>query len=96
MHETYVYILASKPHGTLYIGVTRDLVKRASEHRNDLHAGFPSRYSVHRLVYYEVFNDIKEAIFREKQLKKWNRKWKKELIERENPRWDDLYDQVVG
>lgn len=95
MKQSYVYIMASGIHGTLYVGVTRDLIKRVYEHRNDLVEGFTSKYGVHRLVYYEVFNDIKEAIYREKQIKAWKREWKKNLIKRENPRWDDLWDQIL-
>ncbi len=86
----YVYILASKRNGTLYIGVTNNLEKRVYEHRNDLIKGFTSEYRVHMLVYYEETNDINVALQREKRLKKWNRKWKLELIEKANPYWDDL------
>jgi putative endonuclease len=89
--QYYVYILASKRNGTLYIGVTSDLVKRVYEHKNDLVSGFTKKYHVHNLVYYETTEDIDSAIKREKQLKKWKRKWKIELIERENPEWKDLY-----
>ena len=90
-----VYILASARNGTLYIGVTSDLVKRIFEHRNDFVDGFTKTYKVHRLVYYEVFDDITAAITREKQIKKWNRKWKQELIERDNPYWNDLFDSIT-
>ena len=90
----YVYILSSKKYGTLYIGVTNNLIRRTYEHRNDLIEGFTSKYSVHRLVYYEETNSINEAIMREKQLKKWNRKWKINLIEKANPDWLDLYDGI--
>ena len=88
----YVYILASKRNGTLYIGVTNDLERRIFEHRNDLIEGFTKKYGVHYLVYYEQTEDIHAAIQREKQLKKWNRKWKLELIEKQNPEWKDLSD----
>ena len=95
MKHSYVYILASKKNGTLYIGVTSNLVKRVYEHKNNLVEGFTKKYHVHTLVYYEVFEDIEEAIKWEKRLKKWNRKWKIELIEKKNPNWDDLYESIV-
>ncbi|VVS99458.1 GIY-YIG nuclease family protein [Erythrobacter sp. EC-HK427] len=85
-----VYILASKPYGTLYTGVTSDLVARLWHHRNGEIAGFTSRYNVHRLVRYELFGDMEHAIAREKQLKRWHRQWKINLIESENPDWHDL------
>ena len=90
-----VYILASKPNGTLYTGVTSDLAKRVWEHKNDQSDGFTRKYGVHRLVYYERHMDMPAAITREKQLKKWNRAWKVELIEQRNPEWDDLWNEVV-
>jgi putative endonuclease len=90
MKTYYVYILASKRNGTLYTGVTSNLMKRIYEHKNKLIDGFTKKYNVDKLVYYEKTNDIKLAIIREKQLKKWNRKWKLELIEKMNPYWDDL------
>ena len=96
MLNYYVYILASRRNGTLYIGVTNDLIRRVYEHKNGLIRGFTKRYNVHNLVYYEQTNDINSAINREKQLKKWYRKWKIELIERNNPDWNDLYDEIVG
>ena len=86
----YVYILASKRNGTLYTGVTSDLIKRVYQHKNDQIKGFTSNYQIHMLVYYEETNNIEAAITREKQLKKWNRKWKLELIEKVNPNWNDL------
>jgi putative endonuclease len=95
MHNYYVYILASHRNGTLYIGVTSNLARRVYEHRNDLIGGFTKRYGVHRLVWYEVHNDIKEAILREKRLKKWNRTWKLRLIEEVNPDWMDLTEQTM-
>ena len=95
MKQPCVYILASGRHGTLYIGVTSDLVQRVYEHKQDLVEGFTERYSVHALVYYELFEDMLEAIAREKQLKKWHRVWKVELIERMNPEWRDLYADIV-
>lgn len=96
MRQSYVYIVASGIHGTLYVGVTRDPIKRVYEHKNNILERFTSKYGIHRLVFYEIFNDMKEAILREKQIKKWKRKWKKEFIEKENPRWADLWDEIVG
>ena len=90
-----VYILASKRNGTLYIGVTSDLVKRVWEHRNDVREGFSKRYGVHRLVWFELYADMPSAIAREKAIKKWRRGWKIELIEKENPRWDDLWGSIA-
>ena len=90
-----VHILSSKGNGTLHIGVTSDLAKRAWEHKNDLVEGFTKKYQVHRLVYYEMYEDMLAAIQREKRLKKWNRTWKTELIEEQNPEWRDLYDSLV-
>lgn len=91
----YVYILASAMAGTLYIGVTSDLVKRISEHREGVKSGFAKKHDVKRLVYYEQFGSIEEAIKRETQLKCWKRAWKIRLIEKTNPKWDDLYPQIV-
>ena len=85
-----VYILAKKFNGTLYIGVTSDLMKRLYEHRNGLMKGFASRYHIARLVRFEMFDDMEHAIAREKQLKNWHRQWKMNLIESENPNWVDL------
>jgi len=85
-----IYILASKPYGTLYIGVTSDLVARLHQHRTVAIPGFTRRYSVHMLVRYEMFGDMERAILREKQLKRWHRQWKINLIENDNPRWADL------
>jgi putative endonuclease len=95
MREYYVYILASQPRGTLYIGVTNDLIRRVNEHRNDLIEGFTKKYGVHLLVHYEQCTDVSVAIWREKRLKKWNRAWKIRLIERENPEWRDLYPGLI-
>ena len=86
-----VYILASKRNGTLYIGVTSDLVKRVWEHNSDLVEGFTKSYGVHRLVWYELHESMESAVTREKQLKEWKRQWKLELIEDTNPNWLDLY-----
>jgi len=91
-----VYILASKRNGTLYIGVTSDLVRRVWEHKNNLVDGFTQKYDIHRLVYYELHMDMEEAILREKRLKKWRRAWKIELIEEMNPEWLDLWPALVG
>jgi putative endonuclease len=95
--RTYsVYILANKLGGTLYIGVTSNLVKRIYEHRTEVVDGFTKEYGVHRLVYFEQYTEIEFAIRREKRLKKWNRAWKIRLIEEANPNWDDLYPQIAS
>ncbi len=96
MKSYYVYILASKKNGTLYIGVTSNLLKRVFEHKNGLIDGFWKKYGVHRLVYYESTENIQSAIQREKQMKMWRRMWKIELIEKMNPEWKDLYDELVN
>ena len=96
MRQYYVYILASKKNGTLYIGVTNNLLKRVHEHKNDLMEGFTQKYRVHSLVYYEVYGDIIDAITREKRMKKWKRQWKIELIEKTNPQWRDLYSDIMN
>ncbi len=90
-----VYILASKRNGTLYIGVTSNLARRVWEHRNDIIDGFTKRYGVHDLVWYEPHDSMESAIQREKQLKVWKRKWKLNLIESVNPRWEDLYHKLA-
>jgi putative endonuclease len=90
MKDYYVYILASKRNGTLYIGVTNDIMRRVGEHKHGTSDGFTKKYGVNMLVYLEWFSDINDAIRREKQLKKWNRQWKLELIEKDNPEWIDL------
>lgn len=87
--------MASRAYGTLYIGVTSDLIKRVYQHKNDLTDGFTKKYSVHQLVYYEVLDDMRNAIAREKQLKKWKREWKIDLIQENNPKWNDLFDAIV-
>ncbi len=94
MKQPCVYLLASGRNGTLYIGVSSDLVKRISEHRNGVVAGFTKSYAVHRLVYFELHATMETAITREKQLKKWNRAWKVRLIEQSNPQWRDLYEDI--
>jgi putative endonuclease len=96
MKEFYVYILCSKRNGTLYTGVTSNLPKRIYEHMHNLEDGFTKKYGVHSLVWFERHESADEAITREKQIKKWNRKWKLELIEKENPEWNDLYDSICG
>jgi len=92
----YVYILANRIGGTLYIGVTNDLVRRVAEHKSKIAESFTKRYDVVRLVYFETFDGIEQAIHREKRLKKWTRAWKVQLIEGENPNWDDLYPSIAG
>jgi putative endonuclease len=92
----YVYILASRIGGTLYIGVTNDLVRRVGEHKLKMAQGFTKKHDVTRLVYFEQFDDIENAIRREKRLKKWNRAWKIRLIEELNPNWDDLYPGIAS
>jgi len=86
----YVYILASKRNGTLYTGVTNNLERRIYEHKNSIIKGFTKRYKVHNLVYFEETNDVNEALLLEKRIKKWNRTWKINLIEKDNPKWQDL------
>jgi putative endonuclease len=91
----FVYILASKRNGTLCIGVINDLVRTVYEHKADLVPGFTRRYSVHTLVCFEETGDVEAAILREKQMKKWNREWKLSVIEKSNPTWRDLYEDIV-
>ncbi len=95
-HSYFTYILANKTGGTLYIGVTNDLVQRIWQHKNKLVKGFTSKYGVDRLIYYEHYSYIDQAIRREKQLKKWKRQWKIRLLEERNPDWLDLYPVIVG
>ncbi len=92
----YVYILASKKSGTLYIGVTNDLIRRVWEHKNGAVAGFTKTYAVHDLVHFEEFLDVRDALQREKNLKHWNRAWKVDLIQTGNPDWSDLYASIAG
>ena len=94
--DFYIYILANKPYGTLYIGITSNLIKRIWEHRNNVVAGFTREYHVHSLVYYQQHPTAESAILREKTLKNWHRRWKISLIEEENPAWRDLYDEILG
>ena len=91
-----VYILANRTRGTLYVGVTSNPVQRVWQHKHDLVEGFTKRYRVHRLVWYEVHASMESAITREKALKKWNRAWKVDLIEKSNPTWADLYDDIAN
>ena len=91
----YVYILASRKDGTLYLGVTSDLIRRVYEHKSKAVAGFSARYGVDRLVWFEIYDDAATAITREKEIKKWRRAWKIGLIEAANPNWDDLYDTIT-
>ena len=91
----WVYILASGKYGTLYIGVTNDLIRRIYQHKHKLIKGFTTQYKVDRLVWYETYDDPTSAIAREKELKKWRRDWKINLIEQDNPNWDDLYDEIT-
>lgn len=93
---SYVYILASQKNGTLYIGVSTYLLQRVYQHKTKVVEGFTSKYKVDSLVYYEIHDDVREAIAREKMLKKWKREWKIDLIEQQNPHWDDLYDTIWG
>ena len=95
MKQPVVYMLASQRNGTLYIGVTSNLVQRIWQHKNDVFEGFTKEYGVHMLVWFELHDDMENAIIREKRLKKWNREWKLRLIEEKNPEWKDLYDSII-
>jgi putative endonuclease len=95
MRQFYVYILASKRNGTLYVGVTNDLLRRVQDHREGEGSAFTKKYNVTKLVYYESTPHHSAAIQREKQIKPWKRKWKLELIEKMNPEWKDLYEDLV-
>jgi len=94
--QYYVYILASRKYGSLYTGVTSDLIGRVYTHREELVPGHTSRYHIHRLVHFEVFGDPELAIVREKRIKKWLRAWRVRLIEENNPGWDDLYPDIAS
>ena len=94
MKQFYVYILASKRNGTLYVGITNDLKRRVFEHKNHLVDGFSKRYGISSLVYFEIFENPEEAILREKRIKKWKREWKLHLIEKSNAHWSDLYSAL--
>jgi putative endonuclease len=91
----YVYLMATRKHGTLYVGVTNDLVRRGYQHRTNAVQSFTSRYHVHQLVWFETYDDPLTAIAREKEIKKWRREWKINLIERTNPDWADLYESIA-
>jgi putative endonuclease len=91
----YVYLLANRKHGTLYAGVTRDLLRRIYQHKTHAARGFTSRYKVHLLVWFEIYDDPLNAIAREKEIKKWRREWKINLIERSNPEWIDLFETLA-
>jgi putative endonuclease len=91
----YVYLLASRKQGTLYLGVTKDLIRRTYEHREKVLPGFSARYDVRRLVWFEIYDDPTNAIAREKQIKKWRRAWKIDLIEKDNFDWKDLYPEIT-
>lgn len=95
MRTYYVYLKASKKDGVLYVGITNDLIRRVRQHKNDINQGFTKKYRIHRLVWFEATTEIDVAIQREKQMKKWRRQWKIDLIEKENPEWLDLYDELV-
>ncbi|HSW89456.1 MAG TPA: GIY-YIG nuclease family protein [Patescibacteria group bacterium] len=95
-HQYFVYILASERNGTLYIGVTNDLIRRVGEHKADQLKGFTKRYGVHDLVWFDQTDNVDDAILREKQLKEWKRSWKIRLIEENNPEWEDLYGNLLG
>jgi putative endonuclease len=94
MKSFYVYILCNKRNGTLYTGITSNLVKRIYEHKNNLIEGFSQKYNIHSLVWYELHDTAETAITREKQIKTWKRQWKMRLIEKNNPEWNDLYDTI--
>ncbi len=94
MNTYYVYILTNKRNGTLYVGVTNNIERRVYEHEQGLVEGFTKKYGIHHLVYHEATNDINAAMQREKQIKKWNRKWKLKLIEKNNPHWKDLITEL--
>jgi putative endonuclease len=93
--DFYVYIMANQRNGTIYVGVTSNLIKRVWQHKTDLVEGFTKKYQTHNLVYYEKYGESYSAIQREKRLKEWKRKWKMELIESMNPYWSDLYETIT-
>ena len=96
MRQFYVYILASRPGGAIYVGVTNNLVRRVYEHRNGLVEGHTKRYHIHQLVYFEEFSTARDAIQREKNMKHWPRAWKTRLIAQKNPTWRDLFDEIAS
>jgi putative endonuclease len=95
MMRYFVYLMASRRNGVLYTGITSNIVKRVWEHKNGSVEGFTKKYDVNKLVYYEIFEDVEEAILRERRIKKWNRGWKIRLIESLNPEWKDLYEDII-
>ena len=95
MKQYYVYILASKRNGTIYTGITSNLIKRIWQHKTGATKGFTSKYNVTQLVYYEIHHDIRDALKREKNIQSWKRAWKIELIEAKNPNWNDLYKSIL-
>ena len=94
-YRYFVYRLASKPYGTLYVGVTSNLAGRINDHKRDLREGFTKKYGVHSLTWFQEFGDVQDAFVREKQIKKWRRAWKIELIEKMNPEWSDLFERII-
>jgi putative endonuclease len=94
MNTYYTYILTNKNNTVLYIGVTNDLKRRIYEHKNKLFPGFSNKYNLEKLVFFEIHNDVNQAILREKRLKEWKREWKEKIINEMNPNWDDLYDVI--
>jgi putative endonuclease len=95
MKQYYIYILTNQYNTVFYVGVTNNLIRRVYEHKNKLVKGFTSKYNINKLVYYEVFSDVREAIYREKQIKSWSRNKKIEMIEKFNPEWKDLYEEII-
>jgi putative endonuclease len=95
MKAYYIYILTNQHNTVFYVGVTNNLIRRVYEHKNKLVKGFTSKYNINKLVYYEVFSDVRDAIYREKQIKSWSRKKKIEMIEKFNPEWKDLYEEII-
>jgi putative endonuclease len=95
MKQYYIYILTNQYHTVFYVGVTNNLIRRVYEHKNKLVKGFTAKYNINKLVYYEVFSDVRDAIYREKQIKSWSGKKKIEMIEKFNPEWKDLYEEIV-
>jgi putative endonuclease len=94
-HRYFVYLMASRRNGTLYVGVTGNLAERVGQHRDGVRDGFTRKYGIHILVWFEEFADVHEAIKREKQIKKWERVWKLELIEKANPDWQDIFPRII-
>jgi putative endonuclease len=95
MKQYYIYILTNQYHTVFYVGVTNNLIRRVYEHKNKLVKGFTAKYNINKLIYYEVFSDVRDAIYREKQIKSWSRKKKIEMVEKFNPEWKDLYEEII-